>query len=109
MNMEFKILRKSLIDKIPYVKDVSYNDGGSHRAYDFIDITLDKDVLINEYGLDDIFTFPMTTKHFDALLDDDYYLEEDIYDIIKKVNQTKHIPKQHKNRKLFKINNYIIS
>lgn len=107
MSYELKIIRKTLKDKTPYVKDVSLSDKGGMS--DYIDITVDKDILTNEYGLDDVFTFPMTTKHIDALLDDDYYLEEDIMDIIKKIHKSPHLPKEHRNRKAFKINNYIIS
>lgn len=107
MSYELKIIRKALKDKTPYVKDVSLSDKGGMS--DYIDITVDKDILTNEYGLDDVFTFPMTTKHIDALLDDDYYLEEDIMDIIKKIHKSPHLPKEHRNRKAFKINNYIIS
>lgn len=107
MSYELKIIRKTLKDKTPYVKDVSLSDKGGMS--DYIDITVDKDILTNEYGLDDVFTFPMTTKHIDALLDDDYYLEEDIMDIIKKIHKSPHLPREHRNRKAFKINNYIIS
>ena len=109
MSYEFKVLRKSLMDKIPYIKDVTISDRGETRINDYIDITTDKDYLIEHYGLDDILSFPITTKHIDALLDDDYYLEEDIMDIIKKIHKSPHIPRQHRNKKPFRVNNYIIS
>lgn len=107
MSYELKIIRKTLKDKTPYVKDVSLSDKGGMS--DYIDITVDKDILMEKYGLDDVFTFPMTTKHIDALLDDDYYLEEDIMDIIKKIHKSPHLPREHRNRKSFRVNNYIIS
>lgn len=107
MSFEFKLLNKALKDKLPYVKGISLSD--KSKRNDYIDINVDKDILMEEYGLDDIFTFPMTTKHIDALLDDDYYLEEDIMGIIKKIHGSPHIPRQHRNQKHFRVNNYIIS
>ena len=109
MSYEFKVLRKALKDKIPYIKDISLSNKGDNKISDYIDVVVDKDILTNEYGLDDVFTFPMTTKHIDALIDDNYYLEEDIMDIIKKIHHSPHIPRQHRNRKPFRVNNYIIS
>lgn len=108
MSYEFKVLRKALKDKIPYIKDVSLSNKGDSKVSDYIDVVVDKDILTNEYGLDDVFTFPMTTKHIDALLDDDYYLEEDIMAIVNKIHISKHIPREHRNEKTFRVSNYII-
>lgn len=108
MSYEFKVLRKALKDKIPYIKDVSLSNKGDNKVNDYIDVVVDKDILTNEYGLDDVFTFPMTTKHIDALLDDDYYLEEDIMAIVNKIHISKHIPREHRNEKTFRVSNYII-
>jgi hypothetical protein len=112
MSLEFKAIKKTIKNDLPYIKDVVISDKEETPNTIYIDVLIDMEELKKEYDVDmsHIRNLPMKTSIISHIIDSEYEdIQDEINTIVKKIKQTQHIPLQLKSRKRYVINNYVIS
>ncbi len=110
--VEFKAIKKTIKNDLPYIKDVVISDKEETPNTIYIDVLIDMEELKKEYGVDmsHIRNLPMKTSIISHIIDSEHEdIQDEINTIVKKIKQTSHIPLQLKSRKRYVINNYVIS